>query len=78
VVVLFLCNSTVLLIVLISASAVVPILGLSYDYGLTGPALMLQVVIVTTVVMILRFTITPTTAVVCFRWVLFCGSIVLM
>ncbi len=31
------------------------------------------VVIVTTVVTILRFTITPTTAVVCFRWVLFCG-----
>jgi hypothetical protein len=34
---------------------------------------MLWVVLVTTVVTILRFTITPTTAVVCFRWVLFCG-----
>jgi hypothetical protein len=33
---------------------------------------MLWVVLVTTVVTILRFTITPTTAVVCFRWVLFC------
>ncbi len=31
------------------------------------------VVIVIMVVTILRFTITPTTAVVCFRWVLFCG-----
>jgi hypothetical protein len=31
------------------------------------------VVIVTMVLTILRFTITPTTAVVCFRWVLFCG-----
>jgi hypothetical protein len=31
------------------------------------------VVLVTTVVTILRFTITPTTAVVCFRWALFCG-----
>ena len=30
------------------------------------------VVFVTTVVTIFRFTITPTTAVVCFRWVLFC------
>jgi hypothetical protein len=37
---------------------------------------MLWVVLVTTVVTILRFTITPTTAVVCFRWVLFCGHIV--
>ncbi len=34
---------------------------------------MLWGVLVTTVVTILRFTITPTTAVVCFRWVLFCG-----
>ena len=34
---------------------------------------MLWVVLVTTIVTILRFTITPTTAVVCFRWVLFCG-----
>jgi hypothetical protein len=34
---------------------------------------MLWVVLVTTVVTILRFTITPTTAVVCFRWVLFYG-----
>ncbi len=34
---------------------------------------MLWVVLVTMVVAILRFTITPTTAVVCFRWVLFCG-----
>jgi hypothetical protein len=34
---------------------------------------MLWVVLVTTVVTVLRFTITPTTAVVCFRWVLFCG-----
>jgi hypothetical protein len=39
---------------------------------------MLWVVLVTIVVTILRFTITPTTAVVCFRLVLFCGSIVLM
>jgi hypothetical protein len=38
-----------------------------YDYGLTGPALMLWVVLVTMVVIILRFTITSTTAVVCFR-----------
>ncbi len=52
--------------------------GIHYDYGLTGPALILYVVLVTMVVTILRFTITPTTAVVCFRWVLFCGSIVLM
>jgi hypothetical protein len=44
-----------------------------YDIGLTGPALTLWVVLVTMVVTILRFTITPTTAVVCFRWVLFCG-----
>ena len=43
------------------------------DYGLTGPALLLWVVLVTMVVTILRFTITPATAVVCFRWVLFCG-----
>jgi hypothetical protein len=34
---------------------------------------MLWVVLVTTAVAILRFTITPTTAVVCFRWALFCG-----
>jgi hypothetical protein len=34
---------------------------------------MLWVVLVTMVVTILRFTITPTTAVVCFKWVLFCG-----
>jgi hypothetical protein len=34
---------------------------------------MLWVVSVTTVVTILRFTIAPTTAVVCFRWVLLCG-----
>jgi hypothetical protein len=34
---------------------------------------MLWVVLVTMVVTVLRFTITPTTAVVCFRWVLFCG-----
>jgi hypothetical protein len=47
-----------------------------YDYGLTGPALMLWVVLVTTVVIIPRFTTTPTTAVVCFRWVLSCGRIV--
>jgi hypothetical protein len=33
---------------------------------------MLGVVLGTTVVTILRFTITPTTAVVCFRWVLSC------
>ena len=31
------------------------------------------VVLVTTVVTVLRFTITPTTAAVCLRWVLFCG-----
>ncbi len=36
---------------------------------------MLWVVLVTTVVTILRFTITFTTAVVCFRWVLSCGRI---
>ena len=47
-----------------------------YDYCLTGPVLMLWVVLVITVVTMLRFTITPTTAVVCFRWVLFCGRIV--
>jgi len=47
-----------------------------YGYGLTGPTLMLQVVLVTMVATIIRFTITPTTAVVCFRWVLSCGSIV--
>jgi hypothetical protein len=35
---------------------------------------MLWVLLVTMVVTILRFTITPTTAVVCFRWVLFCGQ----
>jgi hypothetical protein len=34
---------------------------------------MLWVVLVTTVVTVLRFTITHTTSVVCFRWVLFCG-----
>jgi hypothetical protein len=34
---------------------------------------MLWVVLVTTVVTILRFTITPTSAVVCFRGVLSCG-----
>jgi hypothetical protein len=34
---------------------------------------MLWVLLVNTVVTILRFTITPTTAAVCFRWVLFCG-----
>ncbi len=34
------------------------------------------VVLATKVVTILRFTITPTTAVVCLRWVLFCGLIV--
>jgi hypothetical protein len=34
---------------------------------------MLWVVLVTTVVTILRFTITPTTAAVCIRWVLFYG-----
>jgi hypothetical protein len=39
---------------------------------------MLQVVLVTMVVTTLRFTVTPTTAVVCCRWVLLCGSIVLM
>jgi hypothetical protein len=37
---------------------------------------MLWVVLVTMVVTILRFTSTPTTAVVCFRWVLSCGLIV--
>jgi hypothetical protein len=37
---------------------------------------MLWVVLVTMVVTILRFTIIPTTAVVCFSWVLSCGSIV--
>jgi hypothetical protein len=37
---------------------------------------MLWVVLVTMLVSILRFTITPTTAVVCFRWVLSCGRIV--
>jgi hypothetical protein len=34
---------------------------------------MLWVVLVTMIVTILRFTITPTTAAVCFRWVLYCG-----
>jgi hypothetical protein len=34
---------------------------------------MLWVVFVTMVVTILRFTITPTTAAVCFRGVLYCG-----
>jgi hypothetical protein len=47
-----------------------------YDYCLTGPALMLWVVLFTTLVTILRFTITPITAVVCLRWVLCCGCIV--
>jgi hypothetical protein len=47
-----------------------------YDYCLTGPTLMLWIVLVTMVVTILRFTITPTPAVVCFRWVLFFGCIV--
>jgi hypothetical protein len=37
---------------------------------------MLWVVLVTMVITILRFTITSTTAVVCFRWVLSCGRIV--
>jgi hypothetical protein len=37
---------------------------------------MLWVVLVTMVVTLLRFTITPTTAVVCFRWVQSCGRIV--
>jgi hypothetical protein len=37
---------------------------------------MLWVVLITMVVTSLRFNITPTTAVVCFRWVLFCGCIV--
>jgi hypothetical protein len=37
---------------------------------------MLWVVLVTTVVTILRFTITLTSAAVCFRWVLSCGHIV--
>ncbi len=37
---------------------------------------LLWVVLVTIAVTILRFTITPTTAVVCFRWVPFCVSIV--
>ena len=35
---------------------------------------MLWVVLVTTVVTIHRFTITPTTAAVCYRWVLYGGS----
>jgi hypothetical protein len=34
---------------------------------------MLWIVLVTMVVTILRFTITPTTAAVCIRWVLSCG-----
>ncbi len=38
---------------------------------------MLWVVLVTMVVTIHRFTITPTTAVVCFRWVLSCPVVVL-
>ncbi len=37
---------------------------------------MLWVVLVTIVVTILKFTITPTTAVACFKWVLSCGQIV--
>ncbi len=37
---------------------------------------MLWVVLVTMVVTIHRFTVTLTTAVVCFRWVLSCGHIV--
>ncbi len=53
--------------------------GVCYDYGLIVPALMLQVVLVTMMATLLRITIiNPTTAVVCFRWVLSCGSIVLM
>ncbi len=36
-------------------------------------ALMLWVVLVTTIATILRFTITPTTAAVCFWWVIYCG-----
>jgi hypothetical protein len=47
-----------------------------YDYCLTGSALMLWVVLVTMLVTTLRFTITPTPAVVCFRWVLFFGRTV--
>jgi hypothetical protein len=39
---------------------------------------MLWVVLATTVVTILRFTITPTTAIVCFSWVLSYGYIVHM
>jgi hypothetical protein len=38
---------------------------------------MLKVVLVTTVVTILRFTLTPTTTVVCFRWVMISGSTLL-
>ncbi len=38
---------------------------------------MLQVVLVTTMVTFFRFTLTPTTTVVCLRWVLISGSIVL-
>ena len=48
-----------------------------YDNGLTGSILMLWVVLVTMVVIIFRFTLTPTTAVVCFRMVIISGSIVL-
>jgi hypothetical protein len=60
-------------------------MGLSLVRKTRCPLLLLQsnrtrtnawVVLVTTIVTILRFTITPTTAVVCFRWVLFCGHIV--
>jgi hypothetical protein len=39
---------------------------------------MLCVVLVTMVVTILRSTITPTIAVACFRWILFCSRIVHM
>jgi hypothetical protein len=39
---------------------------------------MLQVVLITMVVTVIRFTITPTTAVVSFKWVLSFGSIVHM
>jgi hypothetical protein len=37
----------------------------------------LSVVLVTTKVTIVRFTLTPTTAVVCFKWVMTSGSIIL-
>jgi hypothetical protein len=50
-------------------------LGVCHDHGQTGLALCLWAVLVTTVVTIFRFTITPTIAVVCFRWDMFSGSI---